>query len=381
MNALRSGSSKSSASCLGSETRPSRKTAIRPKLVKRVAPRSASQASSPNRYVRFSSRPLEVVRSLTVGISSQLPNFALYGEFCSRHAEALDIVRIVAARPEWEAYERQCASRAISDSGETTPIASRANSSVFFTDASPSPGSTSHGSVASSVGAASASSAGRSAGALPPTRPALSSSPTVTLSRSAKLRFSDYAIAPVQRVTRYPMLLGQLSKFFQDTVEHEVVRSTCEGFKAMAQTVDAAKREREGELRTRIVASRIEFNTPLVGGAFCDLLGPTLLVGALHVVHYNTNAGPPSAVYNSDPWPSQVPTPSSPVAPAAEVVRVKYFGCFLYRTHLVMAKIKKRALYEPREWLPLRLFDIQSVEEGQGAHRVYLQRRRCILPD
>ncbi|GAA5865787.1 hypothetical protein JCM3774_003093 [Rhodotorula dairenensis] len=308
---------------------------------------------------------LAAVRIASV-LAEQLPNFALYGEFCSRHAEALDIVRIVAARPEWEAYERQCASRALPDSGETTPVASRANSSVFFTDASPSPGSTSHGSVSSSVGHPSTGS-GRPAGASTPVRPALSSSPTVTLSRSAKLRFSDYAIAPVQRVTRYPMLLGQLSKYLQNTAEHDVVRSTCDGFKTMAQAIDSAKREREGELRTRIVASRIEFNTPLVGGAFCDLLGPTLLVGALHVVHYNTNSGPSStAVYNADPWSSQVPTPSSPVAPAAELVRVKYFGCFLYRSHLVMAKIKKRALYEPREWLPLRLFDIQSVEEGQG---------------
>jgi hypothetical protein len=187
------------------------------------------------------------------------------------------------------------------------------------------------------------------------------------MSRSAKLRFSDYAIAPVQRVTRYPMLLGQLSKYLQSTAEQEGVRTASEGFKAMAQAVDAAKREREGELRTRIVASRIEFNTPLVGGAFCDLLGPTLLVGALHVVHYNTSSGSSaSAFHNSDPWSSQAPAPSSPVSSASEVVRVKYFGCFLYRTHLVMAKIKKRALYEPREWLPLRLFDIQSVEEGQG---------------
>ncbi|GAA5961164.1 hypothetical protein JCM8115_005852 [Rhodotorula mucilaginosa] len=289
----------------------------------------------------------------------QLPNFALYGDFCSRHAEAMDIVRIVAARPEWEAYERQCGFRIVPDSAETTPVASRSNSSIFFAEASPF--------SAPNSAAAPSITPGRPVTSSTPARSALSSSPTSTMSRSAKLRFSDYAIAPVQRVTRYPMLLGQLSKYLQSTAEQEGVRTASEGFKAMAQAVDAAKREREGELRTRIVASRIEFNTPLVGGAFCDLLGPTLLVGALHVVHYNTSSGSSaSAFHNSDPWSSQAPAPSSPVSSASEVVRVKYFGCFLYRTHLVMAKIKKRALYEPREWLPLRLFDIQSVEEGQG---------------
>ncbi|GAA5979451.1 hypothetical protein JCM10908_002929 [Rhodotorula pacifica] len=289
--------------------------------------------------------------------AEQLPDFALYSEFCSRHAEALDIVRIVAARPEWEAYERQCASRAVPDSSEITPTAARGNSSVFFAEVSPpSSSATSHSSTPTPPATLSAT-----------TRPGLTSSPSTTFSRSAKLRFSDYAIAPVQRITRYPMLLGQLGKYLQGTSEHETVRIVCEGFKVTAQAVDAAKREREGELRTRIVASRIEFNTPLVGGAFCDLLGPTLLVGALHVVHYNSSSGSAStAAYNSDPWAPQAAMPSSPISSAAEVVRVKYFGCFLYRTHLVMAKIKKRATYEPREWLPLRLFDIQSSEEGQG---------------
>lgn len=281
----------------------------------------------------------------------------------------MDIVRIVAARPEWEAYERQCGFRVGTDSAETTPVASRSNSSIFFAEASP---------FSAPNSAAAPWIAPRPVASSTPARPALSSSPTATISRSAKLRFSDYAIAPVQRVTRYPMLLGQLSKYLQSTAEQEVVRSAGEGFKAMAQAVDAAKREREGELRTRIVANRIEFNTPLVGGAFCDLLGPTLLVGALHVVHYNASSGPPSALHHSDPWSSQAPAPSSPVSSASEVVRVKYFGCFLYRTHLVMAKIKKRALYEPREWLPLRLFDIQSVEEGQGERELHL-RSRCGL--
>lgn len=69
-----------------------------------------------------------------------------------------------------------------------------------------------------------------------------------------------------------------------------------------------------------------------------------------------------------------------------EALRVKYYGCvstlgmtrsrkltfhlsscFLYRSHLIVGKIKKRDSYEPREWLPLRLFELTNVEEGEGA--------------
>lgn len=42
-------------------------------------------------------------------------------------------------------------------------------------------------------------------------------------------------------------------------------------------------------------------------------------------------------------------------------------SCFLYRSHLIICKIKKRDSYEPREWLPLRLFELTDVEDGDGA--------------
>lgn len=50
----------------------------------------------------------------------------------------------------------------------------------------------------------------------------------------------------------------------------------------------------------------------------------------------------------------------------AEPTKIKYYGVFLYQTHIVFAKIKKRDVYEPREWLPLRLFDLSDIENGEG---------------
>ncbi|GAA5924015.1 uncharacterized protein JCM15063_005525 [Sporobolomyces koalae] len=276
----------------------------------------------------------------------ELPNFHLYNNFCARHAEALDLTRRVAARPEWEAYERQCALR-VATGGDMTPLASRANS----TSASPFFPTVALPTLSSSLPeeptlASQASSTHVSPVLSVAALPVSSSVPTSThseVSRSsrAKLRFTDFAIAPVQRIMRYPMIFGSLAKYCQEDVADDdanEVWAALSGLKQVAARVDEAKREREGEIRTRIVANRMEFQST-VSTAFCDILGPTLLVGALHVLHRSS---------------------------AIEGLRVKYYGCFLYRSHLILAKIKKRASYEPREWLPLRLFDITSLEEGQG---------------
>ncbi|GAA5989771.1 hypothetical protein JCM11641_006028 [Rhodosporidiobolus odoratus] len=292
----------------------------------------------------------------------ELPNFALYDDFCARHAEALDITRSIVTRPEWEAFERQCAARAaaLTGQGETTPSATRRESSPFFPHLSPTPSVA----AATACGAATGSPSPAASTPASPSGAASSASSSVPASSIAassasasrsKLRFTDYAISPVQRVTRYPLVFGQLAKYFAPSpspspsstaaVEHDIIHQCWQGFRDVAAQVDAAKREREGEMRTRVVARRMEFNTPLVGGAFCDILGPTLLVGSLHVVHYGSGA-------RGD-------------GPQGEL-RDKYLGCFLYRSHLVMAKIRKRASYEPREWLPLRLFDVNGMEEGQG---------------
>ncbi|GAA6020101.1 hypothetical protein JCM10207_006255 [Rhodosporidiobolus poonsookiae] len=345
----------------------------------------------------------------------ELPNFSLYNDFCARHPEALDLVRGISSRQEWEAYERQCASRAAAFAlglgtarGDTTPIAARADSAAypFFpppATASPgpsplpfsaSPASSAAPSTATSTAASPSHSSSAiptlssfsftasSVAATPSSVGAASSAASAAASARSKLRFTDYAISPVQRVTRYPLVFGQLAKYFSlpssssslsspsspstptdstPTPETSIL-ATWHGVRSLASGVDAAKRQREGEQRTRVVAQRMDFATPLAGGAFCDLLGPTLLVGALHVVRSLSGEGAPAGVGEHE-------------------VKVRYWGCFLYRTHVVMAKIRKRAVYEPREWLPLRLFEISDVDEGQGllSHSIRLTFRDHVF--
>ncbi|GAA5845110.1 hypothetical protein JCM5353_006840 [Sporobolomyces roseus] len=275
----------------------------------------------------------------------ELPNFHLYNDFCSRHAEAMDITRRLTTRPEWEAYERQCAQR-VASQGDSTPLASRTNSasaSPFFPTVALPALSTSLPTSSPSVAQTASPTDSPTTSTLHlPISSSYPASASSLASRSrAKLRFTDFAIAPVQRIMRYPMVFGSLAKYCEEESigdgDNEV-KSALTGLKRVAEAVDEAKREREGEIRTRIVANRMEFQST-VSMAFCDILGPTILVGALHVLHRSTTI---------------------------ETLRVKYYGCFLYRSHLILAKIKKRASYEPREWLPLRLFEITPLEEGQG---------------
>ncbi|ORY90694.1 hypothetical protein BCR35DRAFT_299256 [Leucosporidium creatinivorum] len=269
----------------------------------------------------------------------ELPNFTLYSEFCARHSEAVDIIRAIAGRPEWEAYERQCASRArSSSSGDQTPLATQSTTSPFFAST---PTLTS--STPTLVGSPPTSPtlvSQRDPSTLPP----LPASPVTTLTNlpptlpRSKLRYADYAISPVQRICRYPLVFGAVLQNLDHGEDREDVEAAWEGLKGVAEGVDEAKRQREGELRTKVVAARMEF-LPSISSAFCDVLGPTLLVGTLHFLHRSL---------------------------APEALRVKYYGCFLYRSHLIVGKIKKRESYEPREWLPLRLFELTNVEDGEG---------------
>ena len=122
----------------------------------------------------------------------------------------------------------------------------------------------------------------------------------------------------MQRICRYPLLFGAVLKNLSEGEEKVELEAAWEGLRKAAENVDDAKRRREGELRTRIVAARMEFlavsGPPLcsvenitdllrlsqpIGSAFCDVLGPTRLVGTLHFVHR---------------------------AAAPEVLRVKYYG-------------------------------------------------------
>jgi hypothetical protein len=46
--------------------------------------------------------------------------------------------------------------------------------------------------------------------------------------------------------------------------------------------------------------------------------------------------------------------------------KVKYLGCAVFNTYMIIIRPKKLNQYEPKYWFPLRLFELTDLEEGQG---------------
>ncbi|KAM0791668.1 hypothetical protein ACM66B_006261, partial [Microbotryomycetes sp. NB124-2] len=233
-----------------------------------------------------------------------IPGFAVYDDYCSRQTEATDLVRTLSNRPEWDAYERLCARSSLS--GDQTPLAN-VTSSPFFA------------STPTLVGS-------------PPTSPTSATSPA-----AARAASTYHSIAPVQRVCRYPLLLASILKHMPDGNDRDTIESAWDASKRVCEAVDEAKRAREGaqdqdcRLAHGVSRSHIE-----------RILQYSWSHPARRHAHFLHRAA------------------------SHEPLRIKYYGCFLYQTHLVVCKIKRRLNDEPREWLPLRQFDLTNIDEGEA---------------
>lgn len=185
---------------------------------------------------------------------------------------------------------------------------------------------------------------------------------------TSRLKLQDFAVKPVQRVMRYPMVLTNLLKYMggersaQEAKAREKVFQAVLAMKQVAENVDEAKRLREVEIKTEVIAHRMELHSvrldvlsmtdradaPLLQSyrsAFISLLGQIQLVGSLHVLYHGPTLDP------------------------TEAFKIKYHGIFLYEQHLVIVKVKRASIYEPRHWFPIRYFDVLDISDGSGAHR------------
>lgn len=55
------------------------------------------------------------------------------------------------------------------------------------------------------------------------------------------------------------------------------------------------------------------------------------------------------------------------LAPLSTPVKVKYMGVFLYFGWVLIVKVLKNKVYEPRHWFPLALVDVIDITEDEGA--------------
>jgi hypothetical protein len=47
-------------------------------------------------------------------------------------------------------------------------------------------------------------------------------------------------------------------------------------------------------------------------------------------------------------------------------IKVKYMGVFLYFGWVLIVKVIKNKVYEPRHWFPLSLVDVVDIAEDEG---------------
>lgn len=111
--------------------------------------------------------------------------------------------------------------------------------------------------------------------------------------------------------------------------------------RGVAEEADEARRLREAEVRSNIIAGRIEPHHAITP-AFLKMLGTCRLIGSLDVLHHH-------------------PTLSPLVPP----VKIKYMAAFLYKGYLVLAKVKKTKTYEVKHFLPLEVFELIDITEGE----------------
>lgn len=177
--------------------------------------------------------------------------------------------------------------------------------------------------------------------------------PNGELAIRSRLRFRDYLIMPIQRICRYPLLLGQLSSTaLTPSVENHDSDSDDTGdvgvdvgmalnnMRLVASAADEARRIKEAEVKSATILERLEPHVAL-SPSFIKSLGTCRLIGSLDVLHHHRM-----------------------IAPLVPPVKVKYLAAFLYRGYLILAKVKRGKVYEAKHFLPLEVFELIDIAEG-----------------
>ncbi|KAF8640029.1 hypothetical protein AX17_001271 [Amanita inopinata Kibby_2008] len=286
------------------------------------------------------------IDAISQGFIKGASSFYIYQEFCAGHSEALDIVRKKQQQHpvEWDAFERHCAT-AIADQVGSHNVVS-APSTTSPQEMNKALSAVDRGRIASLT---SLDGAIRSLRAFASRENPFPQHSEGHDKSSPRLSFTDYMIKPVQRICRYPLLLEQLRpmKTLQgihsdvDTVVEESVLA----MRNVATAVDDARHQKDAAIQTSLIISRIlQSATPncphVLSHAFLSSLGACLLAGSLDVIHYSL--GRPQSIFTN--------------------IRAKYLGAFLYAGgYLILVKVLKGKLYEPKHWFRLVDFDIRDI--------------------
>ncbi|KAJ7068444.1 hypothetical protein C8F01DRAFT_977995, partial [Mycena amicta] len=295
--------------------------------------------------------------------ATEASRFDAYQTFCSGHPEALLLIHRVQHQfpGEWEAFEQHCASL-ISFKNIDSPQCSSPESARSRSESAERTNSTATlksrkrtTSLTSIDGTRTVRSRANSKDGL--------------FDGRHRLAFLDYMIKPIQRICRYPLLLDQLRPSaklrqlghpFLHAHVNVVVESAAKAMRHVASAVDEARHRQNVQMQSSLIISRIALAHPssatshmasvtstspsfqILTPSFLSSLGICLLAGTLDVMHYQ----------------------SSKPAGSGINVNAKYLGAFLYLGgYLILVKVSKNKVYEPRHWFPLADIDIVEQEE------------------
>ncbi|TFK55526.1 hypothetical protein OE88DRAFT_1731208 [Heliocybe sulcata] len=310
----------------------------------------------------------EAIASVTTKFSYMADTslFSIYETFCSKHPEATDLVRKIQQQhaTEWDVFEQRCAQlvthahsqgwQAVDEhpvmfaSGEEPPQVLSRRARRHST------------SSVSLMGNATLSSGARNNTQLDVVQ-VVRSDPAAE--RGKRLTFMDYLIKPVQRICKYPLMLDQLKthkSLWKHRPEKEpdadaAVEHATRAMREVAARVDEARRKRDVVIKSSLIASRIlawsvahpskETSPPgHLTPEFMVSLGTCMLAGSLDVMQYDVGN-----------------------LASGGTVKVKYLGAFLYPGgYIILAKVGKGKVYEPRHWFSLAGFDVINVNEGDA---------------
>jgi RhoGEF domain len=275
----------------------------------------------------------DAIRKIVQQLQDSIVQFQHYRIFCSRHSEAMVMIREAERRhggDDFAAYERLCGNLIRTQSRTSSTPSSRRQSfsrqsSGFFAPL------TSSGILSTLTPADTTSPFSPSSPSSGTTTP---SSPTTVLPRSAnshRLLLADYLIKPVQRMCLYPLVLSSLLKNTPPQEMHTrmSIQTAIESMRRVADEVDEASRIREKDLMAQLILTRIEPNV-LLPQSFVQSLGAPQLSGTLDVLHHH-----------SIEEPLTVP------------LRFQRLGVVMWSNFVLIARTRKNGQLDCRYWFPL----------------------------
>ncbi|KAL0067588.1 hypothetical protein AAF712_005303 [Marasmius tenuissimus] len=291
------------------------------------------------------------IAAVSTKFATESSRFSLYQMFCAGHPEALDIIRRVQQMhpTEWDLFEQRC-SNSVSENRHGDGHAKSPTSDDIDSFATATPKKRRRASITDQT--------------VRTIRASLTHSGTQSApARGSRLFFMDYLIKPVQRICKYPLLLDQLktgrsyreSSSGPSTVPPNVdvvAGSAALAMRHVAGEVDEARRRHDFAARSLLIISRTSISTisasvssqPLqvLTSSFLSSLGTCLFAGSLDVIHNR----------------------STKHSTNMTSINVKYLGAFLYAGgYLILVKVLKGKIYEPKHWFRLSEFQITDPDE------------------